>query len=180
MTILWVEDDDSNFRLVERIMLLDGHEVERARDGETAVRMVAARRPDIVLLDLALPGIDGFETARRMRDVSSPAGVPIVALTGMVGEADRERAKREGFAGYVEKPFRMDPRLQLRDLRLLRVDNLEQPIDQRPALFERRGMNGWRKGRHACSCRNAPPKARNRHAQLLTTAAPPPERIRLE
>ena len=107
MRILCVEDDESSFRLAERVLVHDGHEVERARDGKTALRMAGVRRPDLVLMDLVLPGIDGFETALRMRDVPSLAGVPIVAVTGRVSEADRRRAVAEGFDGYVEKPFRV-------------------------------------------------------------------------
>jgi CheY-like chemotaxis protein len=108
MRILYVEDDEYNFRLVERILTADGHEVVNARDGISGLREVGVRRPDLVLMDLRLPDIDGFETARRMRGVPSFASTPIVAVTGSVGDADSERAMREGFAGYIEKPFRVE------------------------------------------------------------------------
>ena len=108
MRILYVEDDEHNFRLVERILVADGHEVVHARNGKAGLREARARRPDLVLMDLGLPDIDGFATARRMRTVPSFARTPIVAVTGSLGGADTERAMREGFAGYVEKPFRVE------------------------------------------------------------------------
>jgi two-component system cell cycle response regulator DivK len=108
MRILYVEDDEFNFRLVERILTADGHEVVHARDGMAGLREAGAQRPDLVLMDLRLSDIDGFETARRMREVPSFAGTPIVAVTGWVSGDDEERAMREGFAGYIEKPFRLE------------------------------------------------------------------------
>jgi hypothetical protein len=108
MRILYVEDDEFNFRLVERILTADGHDVVHARDGMAGLREAGARRPDLVLMDLRLSDIDGFETARRMREVASFSGTPIIAVTGSVGDTDRERGMREGFAGYIEKPFRME------------------------------------------------------------------------
>jgi two-component system cell cycle response regulator DivK len=108
MRILYVEDDEFNLRLAERILTADGHEVVHARDGMAGLHEACARRPDLVLIDLRLPDMDGFETARRMREVPSFAGTPIVAVTGWVGGDDEERGRRDGFAGYIEKPFRVD------------------------------------------------------------------------
>ena len=108
MRILYVEDDELNFRLVERILVADGHEVVHARDGMAGLREAGVRRPDLVLMDLRLPDMDGFDAARRMREVPSFACTPIVAVTGSVGDTERERAMGEGFAGYIEKPFRVE------------------------------------------------------------------------
>jgi CheY-like chemotaxis protein len=82
MRILYVEDDEYNFRLVERILTADGHEVVHARDGMAGLREACARCPDLVLMDLRLPDMDGFTTARRMREVPLFACTPIVAVTG--------------------------------------------------------------------------------------------------
>jgi two-component system cell cycle response regulator DivK len=108
MRVLYVEDDELNFRLVERVLTHDGHEVVRARDGGTGLHLATKLCPDIVLMDLLLPDVSGFETARRIRQVPSLAGVPIVAVTGMWCNGERERALAEGFAGFVAKPFRID------------------------------------------------------------------------
>ena len=108
MRILYVEDDELNFRLVERILVADGHEVVHARTGKSAVREARVRRPDLVLMDLRLPDTDGFETARRMRRVQSFARTPIVAVTGWVGGDHEERGRQEGFAGHIQKPFRAE------------------------------------------------------------------------
>ena len=108
MRILYVEDDELNYRLVERILVADGHKVVHARNGKAGLREARARRPDLVLMDLGLPDIDGFETARRMREVPSFARTPIVAVTGWVGGDGEERGRREGFAGHIQKPFRVE------------------------------------------------------------------------
>jgi CheY-like chemotaxis protein len=107
MRILYVEDDELNFRLVERVLGFDGHEVFRAGDGIAALQFVRSIRPDLVLMELWLPGIDGFETARRMRQLAALAGTPIVALTCMTQDGQRQRALAEGFDGFVAKPFRV-------------------------------------------------------------------------
>jgi CheY-like chemotaxis protein len=109
MRILYVEDNEPNFQLVQKILAYDGHEVVHARDGMAALDEAAnGPRVDLVLMDLGLPGLDGYETARRMRDRPGAADLPIVALTASVREADRRRAEAEGFAGFVEKPFRVE------------------------------------------------------------------------
>ena len=108
MRILYVEDNEPNFQLVQKILGFDGHEVVHASDGQTAVDEAHKHHPDLVLMDLGLPGLDGYETARRMREEPALRSVPIAALTASVREADRERVRREGFQGFIEKPFRMD------------------------------------------------------------------------
>jgi CheY-like chemotaxis protein len=108
MRILYVEDNEPNFQLVQKILAYDRHDVAHANDGTHALAMVRERRPDLVLMDLGLPGMDGYETARRLRDLPGMAEVPIAALTASVRETDHERAKREGFVGFIEKPFRVD------------------------------------------------------------------------
>ena len=108
MRILYVEDNTPNFQLVQRILGHDGHDVIHAPDGNAALEEAARRRPDLVLMDLGLPGMDGYQTARRLRQLPGTTGLPIAALTASVRDADRAKAKEEGFAGFIEKPFRMD------------------------------------------------------------------------
>lgn len=108
MRVLYVEDNVPNFQLVNKILGFDGLEVVHAHDGPTALELAGAQHPDLVLMDLGLPGMDGYETARRLREVPAMAGVPIAALTASVRESDRQKAHAEGFDGFIEKPFRMD------------------------------------------------------------------------
>ena len=108
MRVLYVEDDELNYRLVERVLTYDGHEVVRAKDGRTALGLAAKQRPDVVLMDLLLPDVNGFEIARRMRQVPALAQVPIIAVTGLWSNGERERALSEGFAGFIEKPFTLE------------------------------------------------------------------------
>jgi len=108
MRILYVEDNAPNFQLVQRILGHDGHEVIHAQDGAAALVEACKQHLDLVLMDLGLPGMDGYETARRLRELPELAGLPIAALTASVRDADRDKAKAEGFAGFIEKPFRMD------------------------------------------------------------------------
>ena len=76
-----------------------------AATGELGVASAASEPPDLVLLDLQLPGIDGHETLRRLRDGVLPDGVPVVAVTALAMAEDRDRAQRAGFDGYLEKPI---------------------------------------------------------------------------
>jgi CheY-like chemotaxis protein len=108
MRVLYVEDNEPNFQLVHKILGFDGHEVLHAGDGGIAVEMAGKQPPDLVLMDLGLPGMDGYETARRLRELPGLAHVPIAALTASVRDVDREKAKTENFAGFIEKPFRME------------------------------------------------------------------------
>lgn len=107
MRILYVEDNDANYLLVKKILAHDGHEVEHARDGTAALEAVRREFPRLVLMDLGLPGMDGYEVARRLRELSG-FRAPIVALTASARRVDRERALGQGFAGFIEKPFRLD------------------------------------------------------------------------
>jgi CheY-like chemotaxis protein len=75
-----------------------------ATDGEAALGVAAEFRPEVVFLDLGMPGMNGYETARRLRDEVGLAGAAVVALTGWAGEADRERTRAAGFAYHLAKP----------------------------------------------------------------------------
>ena len=103
--ILVVEDNELNLKLVRDVLQFAGFEVVEARTGEEAVERAAERRPDLVLMDLQLPGIDGAEAMRRLRACSPTRDVPVVAVTAFAMREDRERALGAGFDGYVEKPF---------------------------------------------------------------------------
>ena len=103
--ILVVEDNDLNLKLVRDVLQFAGYEVMEARSGEQGVELATDDPPDLVLMDLQLPGIDGAEALRRLRATPATAQVPVVALTAFAMKEDRERTVRAGFDGYVAKPL---------------------------------------------------------------------------
>jgi two-component system cell cycle response regulator DivK len=103
--ILVVEDNLLNLKLVRDVLQVSGYEVIEAQTGEDGLRMAREHAPDLVLMDLQLPGIDGTETLRRLRESTLGKDVPVVAVTALAMAEDKERAARAGFDGYVEKPI---------------------------------------------------------------------------
>jgi two-component system, cell cycle response regulator DivK len=103
--ILVVEDNPLNLKLVRDVLQFAGYEVIEAHSGEEGVRAAQADPPDLVLMDLQLPGIDGTETLLRLRQGPLADDVPVVAVTASAMAEDRERASLAGFDGYVEKPI---------------------------------------------------------------------------
>jgi CheY-like chemotaxis protein len=103
--ILIVEDNAKNLKLIRDVLQFSGYEVVEARSGEEGVELAGKRAPDLVLMDLQLPGIDGIEALRRLRADPATKGVPVVAVTAFAMRNDRDRTLRAGFDGYVEKPI---------------------------------------------------------------------------
>jgi two-component system, cell cycle response regulator DivK len=103
--ILVVEDNQKNLKLVRDVLQFAGYEVVAAESGERGVELAAESTPDLILMDLQLPGIDGTETLRRIRDLPQSRDVRVVAVTAFAMQADRERAVASGFDGFVEKPL---------------------------------------------------------------------------
>jgi two-component system cell cycle response regulator DivK len=104
-TILVVEDNERNLKLLRDVLEYAGYDVRVARTGEDGVSQAASEPPDLVLMDLQLPGIDGLEALRRLRQSPRTADIPVVAVTAQAMKQDRERALEAGFNGYVEKPI---------------------------------------------------------------------------
>jgi two-component system cell cycle response regulator DivK len=104
-TILVVEDNDRNLRLVRDVLEHAGFVVLGAGSGEEGVDLARTELPDLVLMDLGLPGIDGAEALRRLRADPATAGVPVVAVTAFAMDDDRERSRRAGFDGFLPKPI---------------------------------------------------------------------------
>jgi DNA-binding response OmpR family regulator len=121
--VLVVDDDPTVREVVVSYLRAGGHRVREAGDGERALGAVAEARPDLVVLDLMLPGIDGLEVCRRLRRQGS---VPIVMLTALGGEADRVVGLELGADDYVTKPF------SPREL-VLRVDSILRRSGERPS-----------------------------------------------
>ena len=103
--ILVVEDNERNLKLLRDLLEYEGYDVRVARTGEDAVTLAVKDPPDLVLMDLQLPGIDGIEALRRLRESPRTADIPVVAVTAQAMKQDRERAMEAGFDGYVEKPI---------------------------------------------------------------------------
>ena len=100
--VLHIEDDPRNRLLVRKLLQADGHDVIDAVDGLEGVRFAIAQRPDLVLVDLNIPGLDGYEVTLRLRAEASLSGVPIVAITA---EGDRDTSFAVGCDGFIQKPI---------------------------------------------------------------------------
>ncbi len=103
--VLVVEDEESIADFLKRGLVLTGYEVDMAHDGETALAQARERMPDVVILDLMLPGIDGVEVCRRLRAASD---VPIIVLTARDSVSDKVQGLDAGADDYLTKPFAFD------------------------------------------------------------------------
>jgi two-component system cell cycle response regulator DivK len=104
--ILCVEDNPQNMRLVRKILLNAGYEVLEAVDGLSGVAIASSELPDLILMDINLPDIDGLEATSRLKAAeASVSRIPIVALTANAMHGDRERCIAAGCDGYVPKPI---------------------------------------------------------------------------
>lgn len=103
--ILLVEDVADNRELARLLLEVAGHTVIEAHDGLAAVALAAAHRPDLILMDLSLPEMDGWEATRHILAAPATSAIPIVAVTAHAMAGDRERVMATGFAGYITKPI---------------------------------------------------------------------------
>jgi CheY-like chemotaxis protein len=110
MKILYVEDNDDNIYMLKNRLSRAGFTVIIANDGEQGVAMAASEQPDLVLMDLSLPGLDGWEAARRIKAAPETSRIPIIALTAHVMPGDREKALGAGCDEFDTKPVDL-PRL---------------------------------------------------------------------
>ncbi|GAB4248967.1 response regulator [Deferrisoma sp.] len=102
--ILVVEDNVDNRDLLVKVLSRHGYEVVEATSGEEALELAPRVRPDLVLMDISLGGMDGLEATRRLKALPGVAGVPVVAITAYAMVGDRERALEAGCDGYIAKP----------------------------------------------------------------------------
>src|SRR5512142_2972201 len=103
--ILIIEDNEQNLYLESFILQKNGHEVVPARNGETGIALAIQIVPDLILLDIQLPGMDGYMVAEELRKNSTIAHVPIIAVTSYAMAGDRERILQAGCTSYIEKPI---------------------------------------------------------------------------
>ena len=104
--ILIVEDNAANMKLATLLLTHAGHEVLTAEDAEAGLMLAESARPDLILMDVQLPGIDGLAATALLKQQPATAGIPIVALTAMAMKADHERSLVAGCDAYIAKPLR--------------------------------------------------------------------------
>lgn len=120
--ILLVEDDETNADMLSRRLQRRGHEVVLAVDGQEAVHMAELHRPELILMDMSLPVLDGWEATRRIKTASATRSIPVIALTAHALAGERQRALAAGCDDYDTKPVEL--------ARLL--DKMEQLLSQAP------------------------------------------------
>lgn len=107
-TILLIEDNEQNRYLAMYLLEKNGYRVHEANDGPSGILLAQSLLPDVILLDIQLPSMDGYEVARRLREVAALANTPVVAVTSNAMEGDREKSLEAGCTGYIEKPIDPD------------------------------------------------------------------------
>jgi two-component system cell cycle response regulator DivK len=104
-TVLIVEDNEKNLRLVRDILQFNGFDTLEAGTGRQAIELAGAHRPDLILMDLQLPDMDGLATLAAIRQTAGGAAIRAVAVTAFAMKADAERVLAAGFDGYLSKPI---------------------------------------------------------------------------
>ncbi len=100
-----VEDNQDNRELLIKILKVKGFRIIEAVDGEDALQKVSVERPDLILMDISIPKIDGYEVTRRLKNQPDFQDIPIIALTAHAMKGDREKASKAGCDGYITKPI---------------------------------------------------------------------------
>ena len=104
-TVLVVEDNEMNMQLVEYLLEEGGFDILKASSGEEALQLTHDQTPDLVLMDIHLPGMDGLSVVRQMKEDSRTKTIPILALTAHAMRGDRDRFLQAGCDGYISKPI---------------------------------------------------------------------------
>lgn len=103
--ILVIEDNENNMYLMEFLLTKSGYSVIRAKTGALGVQLAFEKKPDMVIMDILLPDIDGLEATRRIRKSETDGKVPIVAVTSYAMAGDKDKVLAAGCSGYIEKPI---------------------------------------------------------------------------
>jgi len=107
-TILYIEDNIDNRTLVRRVLQIEGYRVMEAESGFRAFEILRSEVPDLVLMDINLPDMDGYEITTRLKQMPALARVPVIAMTANVMKGDREKTLAAGCDGYISKPIDID------------------------------------------------------------------------
>ena len=110
--VLYIEDDPNNRLLVRRILLAEDIEVDEATNARDGISMAAANPPDLILMDISMPDMDGLTATSHIRQIPAIAHLPIVALTANAMTGDREMILKAGCDGYISKPINIDSFVQ--------------------------------------------------------------------
>jgi CheY-like chemotaxis protein len=105
LRILIVDDNATNLKLASEVLEMEGHTVLRAGDANEALDLLAQCLPDLVLMDIAMPGMDGLELTRLLKGRPEFAGIPVIALSAFAMKGDEEKALAAGCDGYITKPI---------------------------------------------------------------------------
>jgi two-component system, cell cycle response regulator DivK len=106
--ILYIEDNSDNLKLVSRVLTAYGFEIHGVTNSKEAFAFLETTTPDLVLVDINLPGMDGYTITRHLRQIERFADTPVVALTANVMRADREKSLEAGCDGFIQKPIDID------------------------------------------------------------------------
>ncbi len=112
MLILVIEDNEKNMKLVRELLQHEGYETLETNTAEQGLRLAEEHIPALILMDIGLPGIDGFEALKRLRAVPATAGIPVIAVTASVMTHDQQKIVAAGFDGYQKKPIDIDDFLE--------------------------------------------------------------------
>ena len=104
-TILYVEDNELNRKIVRDLLRRTSYQLIEAVDGEAGIATALAQRPDLILMDVQLPKVSGFEAMRALRNVPATAQTPIIAITSFALSGDQQKAKDAGASAYLAKPY---------------------------------------------------------------------------
>jgi two-component system sensor histidine kinase/response regulator len=126
-----IDDDPLMCQTLADLLGEVGHEVETALDGETGLRLMRERRPDLVVCDVAMADMNGYDVLRSMRKDPSTSTLPLIFLTGFAGDEDRRRGMNLGADDYLTKPIRRDELVQAIAARLARRDQVHQELRRR-------------------------------------------------
>jgi two-component system cell cycle response regulator DivK len=105
--ILIVEDNDKNLKLVRDVLQVKGYQTIEAGTGEDGIALARERHPDLILMDIQLPGINGIEALKLLRADASTSRIPVIAVTASVMQQDRNLITEAGFDGYIGKPINL-------------------------------------------------------------------------
>jgi two-component system cell cycle response regulator DivK len=103
--VLIIEDNEKNLYLLRFLIEKLGHQVIEARDGQSGVKIAVDEKPDIILMDIQLPVMDGYEATRQIRSLDEFKEIPIIAITSFAMVGDREKSLAAGCTDYIEKPI---------------------------------------------------------------------------
>lgn len=135
-SILVIDDDIGSRLFVEKILTLEGFDVRSASHGESGISQLRERKPDLVLCDIMMPGMDGFSVLESLKRDSSTADIPFIFITAMAGREDQRRGMCEGADDYLTKPFSAEELIAAVVSRLYRIGIFRRQSENMPFQTE--------------------------------------------